>query len=156
MKNIMKPRPWDGILAIFVLCIPLLVFFLTMDRFSGQMLLIERAEEIVRALMVWLVFLGLPVALAEMGCRGNDILIRHLPPAGRLACGLLVHVVILACAILFLMGYSTTYRDDPGKEWFLNGGLAGMAGMSFLSIVIVGRMVWMVCTMAHSCRKEPS
>lgn len=62
------------------------------------------SEEISRWLFVWLCFMGAVVALKEGGHLGTDMLVSRLPVAGKKACMLLGHLLMLYLTWLFLDG----------------------------------------------------
>ncbi|WP_207481935.1 TRAP transporter small permease [Arenibaculum pallidiluteum] len=65
---------------------------------------ITASEEISRLLFVWLTFLGAVVVLREHGHLGVDMLVRALPDAGRRACLVLSHLLMLYVTWLLLQG----------------------------------------------------
>jgi TRAP-type C4-dicarboxylate transport system permease small subunit len=62
------------------------------------------SEEMSRMLFVWLTFTSAIVAMRERAHLGIDSLVKHLPPAGKKACFLVTHVLILFVCLLFLQG----------------------------------------------------
>jgi TRAP-type transport system small permease protein len=62
------------------------------------------SEEVSRWLFVWLCFMGAVVALKEGGHLGTDMLVSRLPVAGKKACLLLGHLLMLYVTWLFLDG----------------------------------------------------
>jgi len=62
------------------------------------------SEEVSRWLFVWLCFMGAVVALKEGGHLGTDMLVSRLPVAGKKACLLLGHLLMLYVTWLFLEG----------------------------------------------------
>lgn len=65
---------------------------------------ISVSEELSRWLFVWLTFLGAIVALREHVHLGTDMLVGRLGPAGRKACLVATHVLMLAMCGLLLRG----------------------------------------------------
>jgi len=62
------------------------------------------SEEVSRWLFVWLCFMGAVAALKEGGHLGTDMLVSRLPLAGKKACMLLGHLLMLYVTWLFLDG----------------------------------------------------
>jgi TRAP-type transport system small permease protein len=62
------------------------------------------SEEIARWLFVWLCFMGAVVAMKEGGHLGTDMLVSRLPVAGKMACMVLGHLLMLYLTWLFLDG----------------------------------------------------
>lgn len=63
------------------------------------------SEEGSKYLMVWLTFLGAPIALRHAGHINIDLLIKMFPPRGRQVFYLIVHLIIIATmGILFWKG----------------------------------------------------
>jgi TRAP-type C4-dicarboxylate transport system permease small subunit len=62
------------------------------------------SEELSRLLFVWLTFLGAILALREHGHLGMDTVVNRLPHAGKLACFVLSHAIMLYVTWLLLQG----------------------------------------------------
>lgn len=62
------------------------------------------SEEVSRWLFVWLCFMGAVAALKEGAHLGTDMLVSRLPRAGKKACMLLGHLLMLYLTWLFLDG----------------------------------------------------
>lgn len=62
------------------------------------------SEELSRMLFVWLAFVSAIVGLRERAHLGVDSIVNKLPPAGRRACLILSHVLMLYATWLFLKG----------------------------------------------------
>jgi TRAP-type transport system small permease protein len=65
---------------------------------------IATSEELSRWLLVWLTFLGAIVALREHAHLGVDMLVRALPPLGRLACFVASYALMLYADALLTLG----------------------------------------------------
>lgn len=65
---------------------------------------ITLSEEVSRWLFVWLTFLGAIVALKERGHLGTDLLVSRLPAAGKRACLVTAHALMLVATWLLLTG----------------------------------------------------
>ena len=62
------------------------------------------SEEVSRWLFIWVTFLGAVVALREHGHLGVDMVVQRLPRAGKKACLLFGHVVMLYIVWLLFQG----------------------------------------------------
>ena len=62
------------------------------------------SEEVSRWLFIWMTFLGAVVALREHGHLGVDMVVQRLPRAGKKACLLFGHVVMLYIVWLLFQG----------------------------------------------------
>ncbi|HSI41351.1 MAG TPA: TRAP transporter small permease [Xanthobacteraceae bacterium] len=65
---------------------------------------ITLSEEVSRWMFVWLTFLGAIVALREHAHLGVDSLVRRLPLAGKKACFLLSHGLMIYATVLLVIG----------------------------------------------------
>jgi TRAP-type transport system small permease protein len=65
---------------------------------------IATSEELSRWLLVWLTFLGAIVALREHAHLGVDMLVRALPPRGRLVCFIASYLLMLYADGLLTLG----------------------------------------------------
>lgn len=96
-------RAIDVLIAAALAVMVVLVFGNVVLRYvfnSG----IAVSEEVSRWLFVWLCFLGAVTALKEGGHLGTDMLVSRLPVAGKKACMLLGHLLMLYVTWLFLAG----------------------------------------------------
>ncbi|WP_053153703.1 TRAP transporter small permease [Pseudomonas sp. Pf153] len=65
---------------------------------------ISVSEELSRWFFVWMIFLGALVALKDRAHLGMDSLVRRLPAAGRRACLVIGHLLMLYICWLILQG----------------------------------------------------
>jgi TRAP-type transport system small permease protein len=96
-------RLLDALMALMLAIMVLLVFSNVVLRYafnSG----ITVSEEVSRWLFVWLTFLGAIVAIKEHGHLGTDMLLTHLPAAGKKACFVVGHVLMLYVTWLLFSG----------------------------------------------------
>ena len=96
-------RAIDALIAAALAVMVLLVFGNVVLRYvfnSG----IALSEEVSRWLFVWLCFMGAVVALKEGAHMGTDMLLSRLPLAGKKACTVLGHVLMLYLTWLFFQG----------------------------------------------------
>ena len=94
-------RALEIFIAVLLAVMVILVFGNVVMRYgfnSG----ITVSEEVSRWMFVWLTFLGAVVALKEHGHLGSDMLVSKLPPAGKKACLVLGHLLMLfICWLMF-------------------------------------------------------
>ncbi|MCX7660544.1 MAG: TRAP transporter small permease [Caldimonas manganoxidans] len=94
-------RLLDGLMAAFLAVMVVLVFGNVVLRYvfnSG----ITVSEELSRWLFVWVTFLGAIVALRDKGHLGTDVVVALLPRAGKKACLLLGHgLMLVICGLVF-------------------------------------------------------
>jgi TRAP-type C4-dicarboxylate transport system permease small subunit len=90
------------------------------------------SEELSRWLFVWMTFLGAVVAVRRHGHLGTDALISRLPLAGKKACFLAAHLLMLAMCGLMARGawqqavinYGTSSAVmEASMAWFYASGL---------------------------------
>lgn len=96
-------RALDALIAAALALMVVLVFGNVVLRYafnSG----IAVSEEVSRWLFVWLCFMGAVVALKEGAHLGTDMLVSRLPVAGKKACAVLGHLLMLYVTWLFLDG----------------------------------------------------
>jgi TRAP-type C4-dicarboxylate transport system permease small subunit len=62
------------------------------------------SEELSRWMFVWLVFAGAIVGIHERSHLGVDVLVPHLPAAGKRICAVTSHLLMLICSAVFLAG----------------------------------------------------
>jgi TRAP-type transport system small permease protein len=62
------------------------------------------SEEMSRMLFVWLTFISAIVAMREHAHLGVDTLLKRLSPAGKKACFVVSHLMILVVCLMFLQG----------------------------------------------------
>ncbi len=96
-------RVLEGIIALALAIMVLLVFGNVVLRYafsSG----ITVSEEASRWLFVWLTFLGAIVALKEHGHLGTDMVVSRLPVAGKKACLVIGHLLMLYITWLLFEG----------------------------------------------------
>jgi TRAP-type C4-dicarboxylate transport system permease small subunit len=96
-------RAIDALIAAALAVMVVLVFGNVVLRYvfnSG----IAVSEEMARWLFVWLCFMGAVVALKEGAHMGTDMLLSRLPLAGRKACAVLGHGLMLYLTWLFFDG----------------------------------------------------
>jgi TRAP-type C4-dicarboxylate transport system permease small subunit len=96
-------RGIEAVIAFMLAVMVVLVFGNVVLRYgfnSG----ITVSEEISRWLFIWMTFLGAIVALREHGHLGVDMLVQRLPRAGKKACLLAGHVVMLYIVFLLFQG----------------------------------------------------
>jgi TRAP-type transport system small permease protein len=94
-------RGLDALMVVLLALMVLLVFGNVVLRYafaSG----ITVSEEMSRWLFVWMTFLGAIVAIKEHAHLGTDMLVARLPVAGKKACLIVGHLLMLyVCWLLF-------------------------------------------------------
>ncbi|WP_431094382.1 TRAP transporter small permease [Polaromonas aquatica] len=93
----------DGLIALLLAVMVVLVFGNVVLRYgfnSG----ITVSEEVSRWLFVWVTFLGAVVAIRERAHLGSDMLVSRLPVAGKKACLVAGHLLMLYITWLFFSG----------------------------------------------------
>jgi len=112
------------------------------------------SEELSRWLFVWMTFLGAVVAVRTHAHLGTDVLISRLPPAGRKACFVLAHLLMLYMCWLMARGawqqtvinYGTTSAVmETSMAWLYASGvlfavLAGLILVHELYKLVTGRL----------------
>ena len=96
-------RGIEALIAAMLAVMVVLVFGNVVLRYgfnSG----ITVSEEVSRWLFIWMTFLGAVVALREHGHLGVDMVVQRLPRAGKKACLLVGHVVMLYIVWLLFQG----------------------------------------------------
>jgi TRAP-type C4-dicarboxylate transport system permease small subunit len=96
-------RVLDGAMVLLLALMVVLVFGNVVLRYafdSG----ITVSEELSRWLFVWMTFLGAIVAIKEHGHLGTDMLVSRLPKAGKKACLIIGHLLMLYVTWLLFQG----------------------------------------------------
>lgn len=93
----------DALMALLLAIMVVLVFGNVVLRYafdSG----ITVSEEMSRWLFVWMTFLGAVVAIKERGHLGTDMLVSRLPRAGKKACLMAGHLMMIYVSWLLFQG----------------------------------------------------
>jgi len=141
-------RVLEGVIALLLALMVVLVFGNVVMRYgfdSG----ITLSEEVSRWLFVWLTFLGGIVALKEHGHLGSDMLVSRLPVAGKKACLVLGHLLMLYITWLLFSGSLTQARINFDVEAPVSGASVAIfysSGVVFAvsAGVILLRDLWLV------------
>ena len=118
-------RALEYLIAVLLAAMVVLVFGNVVLRYgfdSG----ITVSEEVSRWLFVWLTFLGGVVALREHAHLGTDLLVSRLPVAGRRACVVAGHVLMLYVAWLLFRGSLEQVRINWEVEAPVSGASVGI------------------------------
>jgi TRAP-type C4-dicarboxylate transport system permease small subunit len=107
------------------------------------------SEELSRWLFVWMTFLGAIVALKEHGHLGSDMLVSRLGPAGKKACLLAGHLLMLYATWLLFSGSLTQARINLDVEAPVTGASVAIfygAGVVFAvsTAVLLLRDTWRI------------
>ena len=141
-------RVLEGIIALALAIMVLLVFGNVVLRYafsSG----ITVSEEASRWLFVWLTFLGAIVALKVHAHLGSDMVVSRLPVAGKKACLVLGHVLMLYITWLLFEGSLAQAKINWDVEAPVTGASVAIfysAGVVFAvsAAVILLRDLWRV------------
>jgi TRAP-type C4-dicarboxylate transport system permease small subunit len=98
------------------------------------------SEELSRWLFVWMTFLGAVVAVRKHAHLGTDTLVSRLPPAGKKACFVVAHALMLyLCWLMARGGWQQTVINagttsavmEASMAWFYASGVmfAGLAAL---------------------------
>ena len=129
-------RAIDVLIAAALAVMVVLVFGNVVLRYafnSG----IAVSEEISRWLFVWLCFMGAVVAMKEGAHLGTDMLVSRLPVAGKKACMVLGHLLMLYLTWLFF--------DGSWQQARLNHDVAAPVTGAPMSIFYASGVVFSVC-----------
>jgi TRAP-type C4-dicarboxylate transport system permease small subunit len=121
-----------GLLMVASLALMVLMVFGNVVLRYGFNSGITASEELSRWLFVWMTFLGAVVAVRTHAHLGTDTLISRLPPAGRKACFVVAHLLMLYMCWLMarggwqqtLINYGTTSAVmEASMAWFYVSGV---------------------------------
>ena len=125
-------RVLEAVIALMLAVMVLLVFGNVVMRYafnSG----ITVSEEVSRWLFVWLTFLGAVVALKGRGHLGSDMLVSRLPVAGKKACLVIGHLLMLYITWLLFSGSLAQARIN----WDVEAPVSGASVAIFYSAGVV-------------------
>ena len=128
-------RGIEAVIAAMLAVMVVLVFGNVVLRYgfnSG----ITASEEVSRWLFIWMTFLGAVVALREHGHLGVDMVVQRLPRAGKKACLLVGHVVMLYIVWLLFQGSVAQARIN----WDVTAPTTG-ASMAIVSTAVSSRCI---------------
>jgi TRAP-type C4-dicarboxylate transport system permease small subunit len=109
------------------------------------------SEELSRWLFVWMTFLGAIVGLRRHAHLGTDMLLVALPPAGRKACFVVAHLLMLGICVLMVQGAwaqtvinvgTTSAAMEAPVAWLYASGLV----FAVLAAVILLNDLWRLLT----------
>lgn len=125
-------RALEVLIGLLLLLMVVLVFGNVVLRYafnSG----ITVSEEVSRWAFVWLTFLGAIVALKDHGHLGSDMLVSRLPVAGKKACLLVGHLLMLWITGLLFSGSLAQARIN----WDVEAPVSGASVAIFYSAGVV-------------------
>jgi TRAP-type transport system small permease protein len=108
------------------------------------------SEELSRWMFVWMTFLGAVVAVRDHAHLGTDALVSRLPPAGKKACFVAAHLMMLAmCWLMFrgawqqtVINYGTTSAVmEASMAWFYAAGLVFSVLAALILLNELGRLL---------------
>ncbi|MCZ2495802.1 TRAP transporter small permease subunit [Xylophilus sp. Kf1] len=126
----------ETVIALALAVMVILVFGNVVLRYgfnSG----ITLSEEVSRWLFIWMTFLGAIVALREHGHLGVDMVVQKLPPAGKKACLVAGHLLMLFIVWLLFSGSVAQARIN----WDVTAPVTGAP----MAIVYFAGIVFAVC-----------
>ncbi|SFM34488.1 TRAP transporter small permease [Variovorax sp. OV329] len=153
----MIQRLIDGICRLFVVLMVVSLGLMVVMVFGNVVLRygfnsgITVSEELSRWMFVWMTFLGSVVALRNHAHLGTDTLIKRLPVAGRKACFVMSHLLMLfICWLMFrgaweqtLINYGTTSAVmEASMAWFYVSGVV----FAVLAALIIAHNLWKLLT----------
>jgi TRAP-type transport system small permease protein len=105
------------------------------------------SEELSRWLFVWMTFLGAVVALRTHAHLGTDALVSRLPPAGKKACFVAAHLLMLSmCWLMFQGAWRQTVINYGTTSAVMEASMAWVsaAGLLFavLAALVIGHELW--------------
>lgn len=136
-----------GLLMVLCLGLMVLMVFGNVVLRYGFNSGITVSEELSRWLFVWMTFLGSVVAMRSHAHLGTDSLVSRLPVAGKKACYVAAHVLMLAMCWLMLKGswqqavinYGTTSAVmEASMAWLYAPGVV----FAVLAGVIIAHELW--------------
>ena len=109
------------------------------------------SEEISRWLFVWMTFLGAVVAVRRHAHLGTDALVSRLPMAGKKACFVAAHLLMLAmCWLMFRGAWQQTVINYGTTSAVMEASMAWLyvAGVMFavLAALIIVNELWRLVT----------
>ena len=131
-----------GVLMVTCLALMVLMVFGNVVLRYGFNSGITASEELSRWLFVWMTFLGSVVALRKHAHLGTDSLIVRLPPAGKKACFVAAHLLMLyMCWLMARGGWQQTVINagttsavmEASMAWFYVSGVL----FSVLAAIII-------------------
>jgi len=134
-------RLLEALMVLMLALMVLLVFGNVVLRYafdSG----ITVSEEVSRWLFVWMTFLGAIVAIKEHGHLGTDMLVSRLPKAGKKACLIVGHLLMLYVTWLLFDGALTQTKINWEVEAPVTGAsVALFYGAGVFFAVFAGLML---------------
>ena len=152
-------RLLEALMVLMLALMVLLVFGNVVLRYafdSG----ITVSEEVSRWLFVWMTFLGAIVAIKEHGHLGTDMLVSRLPKAGKKACLIVGHLLMLYVTWLLFDGSLAQTKINWDVEAPVTGAsVAIFYGSGVFFAVFAGllllRETWRSCTSCTSTSRRP-
>lgn len=137
----------EGLIALMLAVMVVLVFGNVVLRYAFNAG-ITVSEEVSRWLFVWLTFLGAIVALKEKGHLGTDMLVSRLPAAGKKACLVLGHGLMLYITWLLFSGSWAQMRIN----WDVQAPVTGASVAIFYGAGVVFSVCAGVLLLLHLAR----
>jgi TRAP-type C4-dicarboxylate transport system permease small subunit len=100
------------------------------------------SEELSRWLFVWMTFIGAVVAVRQHAHLGTDALVSRLPPAGRKACHVLAHVLMLAmCGLMGQGAWQQTVINAGTTSAVMEASMAWLSASGVVFAVLAGLVI---------------
>jgi TRAP-type C4-dicarboxylate transport system permease small subunit len=140
-----------GVLMVACLALMVVMVFGNVVLRYGFNSGITVSEELSRWLFVWMTFLGAVVAVRTHAHLGTDSLIARLPPAGKKACFIAAHVLMLYMCWLMARGAwtqtvinrgTTSAAMEASMAWFYTSGLM----FAVLAALVLLHELWKLVT----------
>lgn len=149
MSNDSNSRPvttvTNGFFKFLDFMIALCLFFMVIMVFGNVVLRyafdsgISLSEELSRWCFVWMTFIGAIIGMREHGHLGVDLLVSRFSAAGKKACLIIAHVLMLICAVILLHGsWTQTLINLDVRAPASELSMAFIYGMGvFFSVVVI-------------------
>jgi TRAP-type transport system small permease protein len=121
-----------GLLMVVCLALMVVMVFGNVVLRYGFNSGITMSEELSRWLFVWMTFLGAVVAVRKHAHLGTDTVVARLPPAGKKACYVIAHVLMIVLCGLMARGAwqqvvinsgTTSPAMEASMAWFYASGV---------------------------------
>ena len=131
-----------GVLMVIALALMVLMVFGNVVLRYGFNSGITVSEELSRWLFVWMTFLGSIVALHRRAHLGTDMLVARLPLAGRKACFLVAHALMLYLCWLMAQGaWRQTVINHETLSPVMEASMAWFYGSGVFFAVLAGLVI---------------
>lgn len=131
-----------GTLMVAALALMVLMVFGNVVLRYGFNSGITASEELSRWLFVWMTFFGAVVAVRTHAHLGTDALISRLPPAGKKACFVAAHLLMLfICALMLRGAWQQAVINWGTSSAVMEVPMAGLYGSGVVFAALAGLLV---------------